>query len=123
MRIKMKMTQQEVANLMLNMNGDCSNVERYSTSEKKWEDIDTHDNCSQVLHGIALGHNYRIKDNSVKEVTLELLDKVVVSKDGKQKGRISFVHLGKEDWNPYVVIGQDGYYLEGLNKQWQLVED
>jgi len=116
------MTRQEVIKLLQNMNDDCSNVQVYSTIYKKWINIGTKD-IDYLLTNITNDFIYRIKDNSVKEITLDLLDKVVVSKDGKQKGRISFVHLGKEDWNPYVVIGQDGCYLEGLNKEWQLVED
>lgn len=119
----MKMTRQEVIDLLQNMNEDCSNVVEYIPITNKYQDVATHDNENQILIGIGMGRIYRIKDNSVKEVTLDLFDRVVVSKSGKQKGRISYVCLGTEDWNPHVVIGQDAYNLDDLNNDWQLMED
>lgn len=113
------MTKEQVAELLLKMNDDLSNVvfENENIRLKKPPTLEA------ILKDIANGWVFEIKDNSVKEITLDLLGKTVISKEKKAKGIISFVFLGDEYTNAYLHIRNEAYNLISFNKVWQLVED
>ena len=117
----MKMTREEVADLLLRMKDDCSNVEDYDGNGKFYE-ARGH-TLETLLYHISKGAFFRIKDNSVKEVTLDLLDRVVIRKDGKGKGKITYVELDNAKNSAYVSIGIAAYNLTNFNNYFQLVED
>jgi len=110
----MKMTKQKVAELLLNMNDDCSNVEIFDGGWRLSNRV-----LGDILFNISNGIVYRIKDNSVKEVTPALRGKWVKNKQHGYEEPID--HL---DYNTQH-IGVDGivYSLENFNERWQLVED
>lgn len=114
------MTKQEVADLLLRMNDDCSNVEFVEVMTP----VNYKPSLESVLNDIANGFTFRIKDNRVKEVTLDLFNRVVISKNnGKTKGRINYVETDIENHEPFVVVGLNEYTLDEFNEDWQLVED
>ena len=116
----MKMTKQEVADLLLKANNDLSNVVLVTSQIHEYSVM----TLENMMRDIANGFVFEIKDNRVKEITLDLFDKVVVRKGSeKAKGKISYVETNTDYFTPYVVIGSKKYTLEELNKNWQLVED
>lgn len=114
----MKMTREQVAELLLKANEDLSNVELHE-EEDKWYPT-KHMSVSEILAGIAtLGYIYRIKDNAVKEITPDLLHKVFKHKTIKGCYRkISMIKANRIYFDE-----NDSWTLDGFNNTWQLVED
>jgi len=112
----MKMTRQEVAELLLNMNEDMSNVECLHSDGWKSPGAQT---VSDMLHFIADNNDiYRIKDNSVKEVTPALL-----GRNAKHKV-VDFTTtiITAVSYNQ-IHVHSGWLDLKEFNDNWQLVED
>lgn len=119
----MKMTRQQVADLLLNANEHFSNVEEYIYvgDKKQWRDNRTW-NIESILYNISKNDSiYRIKDNAVKEVTKELRGKWCKDKKDSNKTEYQITAIGYDE--NIIYVGNDWYNLSQFNQQWQLVED
>ena len=117
----MKMTRQQVADLLLNANEHFSNVEEYIYvgDKKQWRDNRTW-NIESILYNISKNDSiYRIKDNSVKEVTPALRGKWARHKSRNYEMLIMYLDYTKQ----HIGIDNDILDLERFNTEWQLVED
>lgn len=117
----MKMTREQVADLLLRMNDDFSNVE-VKNMLGVWERTEV-DNLKSFFNELSKDSLFRIKDNSVKRITIsnDLRKEWVKPKYYDYDTISPFDAISVK--NKTVMIKGAVYTEDELNNHWQLVED
>lgn len=115
----MKMTREQVADLLLKANDDLSNVECLHSCD--WSDTGARDVPEMLFHIVVDNDVYRIKDNAVKEVTKDLRGKWCRDKLDNKHSEYAIIAIDYD--TKMIYIDDEWCSIKEFNERWQLVED
>ena len=114
----MKMTRKQVADLLLKANDDFRNVEVLTVVSGNWFDTDI-DNAEELLKQIIMGFVFRIKDNAIKKLSIDLYDKIFEHKDVKG---LTMKIDGLNFERNMITINNSTYTIDYFNERWKIYE-